>query len=261
MIIRHWFTFGSIGIALGILLMTAGITAAKKTTGSTESSDFYFKTNSDTDVAFAAYGRANPTCTAWSDWQKTCSRLSSDGTQLHCNDSKVVAERSPIFCLGRTNPREHIQRPKEYRITQTAHKRFCKFYTPRLSNDSLVNEGGSITEKKGLCTQRDQGRPFAGYEISEIRHPYCEVWQVARKDFCTESGGDSKIPSCKSMEGVRTKFPLECAIQSHQKMNADGCLYLNGPISEKYDDIAITNLGSPNVVVTQEIIICGSWRK
>jgi hypothetical protein len=239
---------------MGIKRYSAGVMlalAACATTTSTPS--IYYKTQAEADVVFEAYGRANPTCSAWTDWKTTCSRISSDGTKLHCNTTKVITERSPIFCLASAEFGKQFGTLKEYQSAKKAYRRYCEFYSPRLedSKNRIVGE----------CTVRDQKRPFGGYEISELRHPYCEKWREGDKEFCTERDDDNSLPSCKSMEGVRSKYLLECSVQNSQKMSADGCLSLGGPIAGRYDGIEITNHGAPNFTVTQEGLECGRWRK
>jgi len=177
----------------------------------------------ETEVDLAsviAYGERHPDCLAWSDWSRTCSRLTGDGANVHCNDSEEPVESSEPFCLAVREETRSTARMSGQATAATSYDGFCR-------SKRMVNG-------ESRCFERDADRPFGGLRISELRHPFCEVWGNDDGPFCTEGPGSTNLPSCEQMEQApKASSPLSCFQPSSQKMGEFGCRKLTYPRTKR----------------------------
>lgn len=166
-------------------------------------------------AAFQEFGQANPECLAWTNWNRVCSRLNAAGDELHCNEAASRVRSSDIVCLS-------------HRGNRTALFGFAANPVPRAFN-RFCTEYRTIAGRR-FCLKRAPDRPFSGYHISELRHPYCAVWGNEEGPYCTEDENNPDLPSCASMENAPgTGSPFSCLERNDAVMEQDGCSRLFYP--------------------------------
>jgi hypothetical protein len=215
MIIRHWLTFGSIGIALGFLATTASFTEAKKYSGGSEKSSIYYKTQAQADAALDQFDKANPNCQLWTNWQKMCSRLGKQGENTHCNtDPSFPSRPTRPFCIASL----------ESQLVTNAEQ------LPNSEDIDVLNVYCARIEKvdgKSLCRKMKARRPFNGLSLAALRHPFCEVWSKNSKKICSESGSSPGIPTCSNIINNKQgsgKFYCETIISGDERVEYEyGC--------------------------------------
>ncbi len=166
-------------------------------------------------VRLVSFGRTHRQCLAWTNWKRTCSRLSPGSDEIHCNESSVRVVPSRPFCLAEaedTTGSRAIRR--EIADLNSPYNRFCTSYR---------NIHGH-----SICFDRDLTRPFSGLRIAELRHPYCEIWGNPDGQYCTEKPDSTGLPSCQAMaQTPPVKLPLTCFKEDRGARRQGGCGHLN----------------------------------
>jgi hypothetical protein len=199
MIIRHWLTFGSIGIALGFLATTADFTEAKKYSGGYEKSSIYFKSQKAADAALEKFDKHHPDCQLWTNWQKMCSRIGRSGKNTHCNkDHSFRAKPTRPFCLSNS----------ESQLIDSADE------LPNSSDHELLNIFCTRFRASGglrVCEEMLENRPFNGRSLAALRHPFCEIWGQGGQNICSENGSVPGLPKCSKIDSnVQSKEKYYC---------------------------------------------------
>lgn len=166
------------------------------------------------------FGKANPGCHVWTDWNKMCSRVDG-GDEIYCasDTTRTVAPSEP-FCLSSDDP-ELAFPPKSPSALLSAN-RFC----------ANTLSYGTVP----LCSDRKlMRRPFDGKSLSGRRHPYCTVWaeEHTSKPVCAEGDEFPELPRCSALAatGFRAENILYCA---HDADEARGlCKGLDGVNSKR----------------------------
>ncbi len=195
------------------------------------------------------FGVSNPKCLAWTDWNRTCSRLNSDGQNLHCNTTVSWVKRSIPFCLAEDGVQDAPIVPID-KGSADAFNRFCTSFR--------------IFDGQSVCFSRRNDRPFAGFHIAEVRHPFCEIWGNKDGQYCTEKSDGSGLPSCKEMEAAsRTSSPLTCFKQDREARLRAGCARVmiavldNYPTLENEGTILPVAIRQPQTPLAS--IYCREW--
>src|SRR5690606_2098774 len=122
--VRGWLLVAGLG---GTLAACGALStsAANPENGASRAS----QSESEVDLtSLAAFGRSNPECLAWTNWNRTCSRLNSSGDQLHCNEAVRKVRSSEIFCLSSRGERPSAAGTSVEAAASNAFNRFCTDY-------------------------------------------------------------------------------------------------------------------------------------
>lgn len=155
----------------------------------------------------ADFGRSNPGCRLWTDWQSMCSR-SGPGGALRCSsDPGRPVEPSEPFCVAARGS-EAVPYVANFQALRESSLRFCA---------ARIEDAGEAerTGEPELCEAYSPDRPFNGRRVAAIRHPWCEAWSdsVDGRAICAEApGGKSSASSCASLADANYEHenPLLC---------------------------------------------------
>jgi hypothetical protein len=204
------------------------------------------------DAALEKFQKQNPDCLAWTDWQKTCSKLDVNGLKVHCNKTVVPAKRSAVFCLATRN-KDFTGTPYGGKLkTASAFNRYCTAYK-------------TIKGKK-ICMERENQRPFSGFNFLEVRHPYCKMWINSSGAYCSEDEAKEGWTSCSDMDHMEpSSSKLTCSMPDFEKVNAAGCSGMKQP--ELYrtpqflsDDNNILTMSFNRAIAPVASTYCKKWR-
>jgi hypothetical protein len=244
---------GLLSLVLGgasVAALFAVATGAVAEKSKTRNSDIEADTKAD--AALEKFQKQNPDCLAWTDWQKTCSKLDANGLKVHCNKSVVPAKRSEVFCLATSN-KDFTGTPYGGKLkTASAFNRFCTSYK-------------TIKGKK-ICMDRENHRPFSGFVFSEVRHPYCKMWINNSGAYCSEGEAKEGWKSCNDMNHIEaSSSKLTCSMSDFEKINAAGCSGMKQP--ELYrnpqflsDDANILTMSFNRPIAPVASTYCKKWR-
>jgi hypothetical protein len=149
-----------------------------------------YSSQREADADLERFGRANPQCPLWTNWQKLCSRTGPGGS-IHCNvDPGRRVEPSEPFCA-----RGMLSHPRTQSLEQRrSGNRFCRERAPLHG----ISSAGPVPDIE-VCTRYDPTRPFNGRRIAALLHPSCDRWSdsVSHRPVCTMGGSyRGGIPDC-----------------------------------------------------------------
>lgn len=151
------------------------------------------------------FGLAHSTCEVWTDWRSLCSRTGPAGAVTCRRDMQRPVARSAPFCVAEAGRPPGINRSTLTRTEKLSSDRFC-----------MISH--KVDNHESLQCAYEKSRPFNGYRLSAMLHPWCQGW--ARSDtgaqICQDSGNNPRIRKCNdpSMEKFESNVPLYCNIVS-----------------------------------------------
>lgn len=92
-----------------------------------EQGDIYYHSQAEADAALDQFGRDNPTCELWTNWQKACVR-GADGAAICYVDRGRRVRPSVPFCTGavaRADGRDPTRLPANATAIRRSIERFC----------------------------------------------------------------------------------------------------------------------------------------
>lgn len=141
------------------------------------------------------FGRDNPQCLLWTDWQRLCSRTGPQATLRCVRDAARPVAASQPFCAAAPGPGNDAYAANFSALRQTS-TRFCAV---QVADANEARQEG----EPDLCDSYKPGRPFNGRRLAAMRHPWCETWADAetQSPVCSESvKGNAR--SCKALASV-----------------------------------------------------------
>lgn len=187
----------------------------------------------EAELDLARFARKHANCLAWTDWSQTCSRLSADGQKIHCNDAAQEVQRSDPFCLAIKGAEDPRAVPVDI-SSADAFGRFCVEFRQF--------DGSSV------CFTRETDRPFAGFHIAELRHPFCEIWGNDDGQYCTEKPNGSGLPTCEEMETApKASSSLSCFKDDREAKREAQCTGMMSAVTENYPTLIADGVILPTV--------------
>jgi hypothetical protein len=172
------------------------------------------------DAALAAFGRDNPSCRMWTNWQSLCSRT-GPGMSTYCKqDPGFRVQPSEPFCAnwrvpeGTTYSVSEFDTPEQIR----SRNRFC---------DVFAGEEGSRQEPAGptpACDLYAAERPFNGRRPEANAHPLCRQWRQVTPETAVVLGPDACVAwqeplPCRLVFGNAYRFPDNSTLVKPTVMN------------------------------------------
>jgi hypothetical protein len=159
-------------LALGMLIGAVGVAMTSSSSGripTMRSTPGGLDATRPADAQLAAFGRDNPQCPIWTNWQKTCSRTGEGGSLICVHDQERPARPSEPFCV-RT---EFSGIPSPLTRGQNASsRRFCA----RTRHERIFDSAGRVLFEGTVCHRYRTDRPFNGRSHGARRHPQCRHW-------------------------------------------------------------------------------------
>jgi len=133
----------------------------------------FFASQARAEKDLKDFGRSNPSCELWSNWQKVCSRI---GDTIYCGvDVTNRVRPSKTFCVGSWDGVDTLANMSQFR--------FCK------KRGELYY---SSSRRFAVCEEYLSGRPFDGRDLSARLSPACVEWRQektgARAEKFSKSG-------------------------------------------------------------------------
>lgn len=121
------------------------------------------------------FDKLHRSCQVWTDWQKTCSRTGSNHETVCKFDQHRPVQPSTPFCVVDSN--QPLLRTSENLHDPDNIRSFFRFCRQRSAANSFDGTQTTTTE---LCLAFSKSRPFSGYVLSAIQHPWCLHWARRR---------------------------------------------------------------------------------
>jgi hypothetical protein len=193
-------SLGLLGAAAGAAFVSATIVNGRQTPAAPTPGASTLNPSIVADRQMLAFGRENPDCPRWTNWEKLCSRTGPAGS-INCNidPGRRVAPSMP-FCtvMGANLPRERSE------AERTSMDRFCRYETVRAPS----GEGRRSSRRE--CARQDPERPFNGRRLGSLLNSACGAWRdyETYRLVCTTGGNRTpSVPDCAVLAASHYEHP------------------------------------------------------
>lgn len=151
---------------------------------------------SSADEALTRFGKRNPECPMWTNWEKLCSRTGPRGN-IRCSidPGEKVLPTAPFCASG--FPGNPENKSGQQLISS---ERFC-------IQHRLIHAHSATGDRDfRICTLFSPERPFNGRRMGALIHPWCEAWgdEITGRFVCSDKPmKGSSVPTCSSLAAAR----------------------------------------------------------